>query len=70
LNEYGKDGNIPNNDNKCAGGHQTTTKNTTTNQKHAGLTGERQDMRRNWQGVQWERKLIVLGRLSWYSVKN
>jgi hypothetical protein len=45
-------------------------KNTTTNQKHAGLTGERQDMRRSWQGAQWEHELIALGRSSWDSVKT
>jgi hypothetical protein len=52
------------------GGRQTINKNTTTNQKHAGLTGERQDMRRNRRGAQWERKLIVLEQSSWDSVKN
>jgi hypothetical protein len=68
--EYGKDGNIPNDDDKYAGGCQTTKKNTRTNQKHAGSTGERQDMRRNRQGAWWERELIILGQLSWDSVKN
>jgi hypothetical protein len=33
------------------GGHQTTNKNTTTNQKHAGSTGERRDMRHNRRGA-------------------
>ncbi len=45
-------------------------KTTTTNQKHAGLTGERWDMRRNQQGARWERKLIILGRSSGDSVKT
>jgi hypothetical protein len=65
LDEYGKDGNIPDNEDEYAGGPQTTKKNATTNQKHAGLTGERQDMRHNRRGVRWELKLIILGRLSW-----
>jgi hypothetical protein len=52
------------------GGCQTTNKNTTTNQKHAGSTGERQDMRRNQWGAWWEREFIVLGQSSWDSVKN
>jgi hypothetical protein len=47
-----------------------TNENTTTNQKHAGSMGERRDMRRNWRGARCERELIVLGRLSWDSVKN
>jgi hypothetical protein len=57
--EYGEDGDIPNDYDKYAGNRQTTKNYTTTNQKHVGLTGERQDMRRNWQGVRWEHKLIV-----------
>ncbi len=32
---------------------------TTTNRKCAGLTGERQDIRRNRRGTQWEHELIV-----------
>jgi hypothetical protein len=69
--EYGEDGNIPNNDNKYAGGRQTKKKNTTTNQKHVGLMGERQDMKRNRRGAWWERELIILGQSSWgSSVKN
>jgi hypothetical protein len=52
------------------GGRQTTNKNTTTNQRHAGLTGEKQDMRRNQWGAWWEHNLIVLEQLSWDSVKN
>jgi hypothetical protein len=52
------------------GGRQTTNENTTTNQKHAGLTGERQDMMRNQRGARWECKLIILGRSSWDSVKT
>jgi hypothetical protein len=39
--EYSKDGGIPNDEDKYAGGCQTTKNYTTTNQKHAGLTGER-----------------------------
>ncbi len=39
--EYGKNGDIPNDDDEYAGGRQTTKKYTTTNQKHAGLMGER-----------------------------
>jgi hypothetical protein len=58
--EYGKDGNIPDDDDKYTGGCQTTKKYTTTNQKHAGSTGERRDMRRNRRGAQWEREVIVL----------
>ncbi len=68
--EYGKDGDIPDDDNEYAGSHQTTKKYTTTNQKHSGSTRERQDMRCNWRGERWEREVIVLGRLSWDSVKN
>ncbi len=68
--EYGEDGDIPNDEDEYAGGPQTMKKNTTTNQKHAGSTGERRDMRRNRQGARWERKLIVLGRSSWDSVRN
>ncbi len=68
--EYGEDGDIPDDDNEYAGSRQTTKKYTTTNQKHAGSTGERRDMSRNWRGVQWERELIFLGRSSWDSVKN
>ncbi len=68
--EYGDDGDIPDDDDKYAGGRQTTKKYTTTNHKHAGLTGERRDMRRNRRGARWERKLIVLGQPSWDSVKN
>jgi hypothetical protein len=68
--EYGKDGDIPDNYDKYAGGCQMTKNYTTTNQKHAGLMGERQDMRRNWQGVRWERKLIVFWQLIWDSIKN
>jgi hypothetical protein len=63
--EYGEDGNIPDDEDEYAGSPQTTKKNATTNQKHAGLMGERQDMRRNRQGARWERKLIILGQLSW-----
>ncbi len=59
--EYGEDGNIPDDDNKYAGGRQMRKKYTTTSQNHAGLSGERRDMRQNWQGAQWERELIVLG---------
>jgi hypothetical protein len=47
------------------GSRQTTNKNATTNQKHAGSTGERWDMRRNRRGAQGEHDLIILGRLSW-----
>ncbi len=68
--EYGEDGNIPDYYNKYAGGRQTTKNYTTTNQKHAGSMGERRDMRRNRQGVQWERKLIVFWQSIWDSVKN
>ncbi len=68
--EYSKDGDIPDDYDKYAGGHQTTKNYTTTNQKHAGLMGERQDMRRNRQGVRWERKLIVFWQSMWDSVKN
>jgi hypothetical protein len=57
--EYGKDGGIPDNDNEYAGGHQMTKKNSTTNQKRVGSTGERQDMRRNRRGMRWEREFIV-----------
>jgi hypothetical protein len=39
--EYGKNGDIPDDDDKYAGGRQTTKKYTTTDQKHAGSTGER-----------------------------
>ncbi len=39
--EYGKNGDIPNDDDEYAGSRQTTKKYTTTNQKHAGSTGER-----------------------------
>ena len=46
--EYGKDGDIPNDYDKYAGGRQMTKKYTTTNQKHAGSMGERRDMRHNW----------------------
>jgi hypothetical protein len=52
------------------GGHQTTNKNTTTNQKHAGSMGERWDMMRNRRGARWEHELNVLGWSSWDSVKN
>ncbi len=55
--ECGEDGDIPDDYNKYAGGCQTTKNCTTTNQKHAGLMGERRDMRRNWQGVWWEQKV-------------
>ncbi len=41
MDEYGEDGDIPDDEDKYAGGPQTTTKNATTNQKHAGSTGER-----------------------------
>jgi hypothetical protein len=68
--EYGKDGDIPDNYNKYAGSCQTTKKYTTTNQKHAGSMGERQDMRRSRQGVRWECKLIVFWQSIWDSVKN
>jgi hypothetical protein len=68
--EYGKDGDIPNDYDKYAGGRQTTKKYTTTNQKHAGSMGERRDMRRNRQGVRCERKLIVFWQSIWDSVKN
>jgi hypothetical protein len=47
------------------GGRQTTNKNSTTNQKHDGLTGEIWDMRRNQRGAWGECDLIVLGQLSW-----
>ncbi len=67
---YGKDGDIPNDYKKYAGGRQTTKNYTTTNQKHAGSMGERQDMRRNRQGVRWERKLIVFWLSIWDSLKN
>ncbi len=39
-NEYGENGNIPDDDDEYAGGRQTTKKYTTTDQKHAGSTGE------------------------------
>ncbi len=39
--EYGKDGDIPDDEDEYAGGRQTTKKYTTTNQKHAGSTRER-----------------------------
>jgi hypothetical protein len=68
--EYGKDGDIPDDYDKYASGCQTTENYTTTNQKYAGLTGERRDMRRNRQGVRWERKLTVFWQLIWDSVKN
>jgi hypothetical protein len=68
--EYDKDGDIPNDYDKYVGGRQTTKKYTTTNQKHAGSTGERRDMRRNRQGVWWEHKLIVFWQSIWDSVKN
>jgi hypothetical protein len=68
--EYGKDGNIPDDYNKYAGGRQTTKKYATTNQKHAGSMGERRDLRRNRQGVRWECKLIVFRQSIWDSVKN
>ncbi len=70
MDEYGKDGDIPDDEDKYAGGPQTTKKNATTNQKHAGSTGKRRDMRRNRRGARWERELIVLGRSSWDSVRN
>ncbi len=68
--EYGKDGDTLDDDDEYAGGGQTTKKNTRTNQKHAGLTGERRDMRRNRQGARWECELIVLGRSIWDSVNK
>ncbi len=68
--EYGEDSNILNNFNKYTGGCQTTKNYITTNQKHAGLRGERRDMRRNRRGVRWERKLIVFWQSIWDSVKN
>ncbi len=68
--EYSKDGNILNNYNKYAGGRKMTKNYTTISQKHASLTGERRDMRRNQQGVRWKRKLIVFWQLIWDSVKN
>ncbi len=68
--EYGKDGDIPDDYDKYAGGRQTTKNYTTTNQKYAGSMGERHDMRRNRQGVRWERKLIVFWQSIWDSVKN
>ena len=43
------------------GGHQTTNKNATTNQKHVGLMGERWDMRRKQRGVWGEGNLIDFG---------
>ncbi len=46
-----------------------TNKNATTNHKHAGLTGKRWDMRRDWQGARGERDLIVLGQSSWDIVR-
>jgi hypothetical protein len=70
TDKYGKDGNIPNDDDKYAGGRQTMKKYTATNQKHAGSMGERQDMRRNRRGVWWWCELIILGQSSWDSVKN
>ncbi len=70
MDEYGKDGDIPDDEDKYAGGPQTTKNNATTNQKHAGLMGERQDMRRNQGGARWECELILLGRSSWDSVRN
>jgi hypothetical protein len=45
-------------------GCQTTNKNTTTNQKHAGMTKKRRDMRCDQGGVGGS-KLIVLGQSSW-----
>jgi hypothetical protein len=69
-NEYGEDGDIPDDDDEYTGGRQTTKKYTTTNQKHAGSTGERRDMSCNRRGARWERELIVLGRSRWDSVKN
>ena len=68
--EYREDGDIPKDYDKYAGGCQTTKNYITTNQKHASLTGERRDMRRNWRGARWERELIALGRSSWDSVNN
>ncbi len=68
--EYHEDGDIPNDYNKYAGGRQTTKNYTTTNQKHAGSTEERRDMRRNRQGVRWKRKLIVFWQSIWDSVKT
>ncbi len=41
MGEYGKDGNIPDDEDEYASGPQTTQKNTTTNQKHVGSKGER-----------------------------
>ncbi len=69
-NKYGKDGDIPDDEDEYAGGHQMAKKYTTTNQKHPGSTGERRDMSRNRRGAWWECELIVLGRSSWDSVKN
>jgi hypothetical protein len=45
---------VKNQEQKCTSaldGHQTTNKNATTNQKHAGSTGERWDMRRDRRGA-------------------
>ncbi len=39
--KYSGDGDIPDDDDEYAGGRQTTKKYPTTNQKHAGSTGER-----------------------------
>jgi hypothetical protein len=52
------------------GGCQTTNKNATTNQKHAGSTGERWGMRYNQRGAQGEQDLIILGQSSWDIVTN
>jgi hypothetical protein len=46
------------------GSHHTTNKNATTNQKHAGLMGERWDMRRDWRGAWGKCNLIILGQSS------
>jgi hypothetical protein len=68
--EYSKDVDIPEDYDKYAGGRKMTKNYTTTNQKHVGSMGERGDMRRDQQGVRWERKLIVFWQLIWDSVKN
>ncbi len=69
--EYSEDGDIPDDDDEYASGRQTKKKHTTTNQKHVGSMGERQDMKCNQRKAWWERELIILGQSSWdSSVKN
>ncbi len=63
-----KSSNIKNQEQKytpALGGHQTTNKNATTNQKHTGSMGESRDMRRDRWVAQGEQNLIVLGQSSW-----